>query len=214
MKFNDPMGKTARGCLRPFNACVSRRPKPEKSAPGKPWKLMNGGTPIAATNPRESFRGRRILVVDDDEAARYLDCMMLLHAGYSVDTAADGEEAWQMLLSHPYDLLLSDHNMPRLSGLDLVVRMRAAGMTLPIILNSGWLGLGDASNHPSLDLAAVLHKPFDFTELLNAVKRILPLPLEKVQEAVHNGHVPLNFALPVAGPVRIAGQKPPENQSR
>ena len=61
-------------------------------------------------------RCRRILVVDDDEDERHIDCMMLSRAGYTVDTAADGEEAWKMLLSVSYDLLLSDHNMPRLSA--------------------------------------------------------------------------------------------------
>jgi len=135
---------------------------------------MNAEALSAETLLRGPCRGRRILVVDDDEDARHLDCMMLTRAGYTVDTAADGEEAWKMLLSVPYDLLLSDHNMPRLCGLDLVARMRAAGMTLPIIINSGCLDLGEVSSHSRLELAAVLHKPFEFTEVLDAVKHVLP----------------------------------------
>jgi DNA-binding response OmpR family regulator len=119
--------------------------------------------------------GRRILLVDDDEDMRYLDRIILSNAGYIVDTAVDGEEAWEMLLSFPYDLLLSDHNMPRLCGLDLAERVRAAGMRLPIIINSGCLNLGEAANHQGLDLATVLHKQFGFAEVLDAVKRILPL---------------------------------------
>jgi len=135
---------------------------------------MNAQALSAKTLVSDPDRCRRILVVDDDEDERHIDCMMLSRAGYTVDTAADGEEAWKMLLSVSYDLLLSDHNMPRLCGLDLVERMRAAGMTLPIIINSGCLDLGKASSHSRLELAAVLHKPFEFTEVLDAVKHILP----------------------------------------
>ena len=167
---------------------------------------MNIEAPTAAT-----LVGWRILVVDDDEDTRYLASTMLSTAGYTVDTAADGEEAWQMLISFPYDLLLSDHNMPRLCGLDLVARIRAAGMTLPIIINSGWLGLEETSNHSRLDLAAVLHKPFEFTEVLDAVKRILLLPPPQEQETVRNGQLamsnadPLRFVRHVPAPVQPAG---------
>jgi len=148
---------------------------------------MNVEAPAAAILVRSPYRSWRILVVDDDENARYLDCAMLSHAGYTVDTAADGEEAWKMLLSIPYDLLLSDHNMPRLCGLALVARMRAAGMALPVIINSGCLELGEASNYLGLDLAAILHKPFEFTEVLDAVKRILPLPPDREEATLHKG---------------------------
>ena len=153
--------------------------------------------PSAAIMVSNPYLRWRILVVDDDEDARLLDCIMLSRAGYTVDSADDGEEAWKMLVSLPYDLLLSDHNMPRLCGLDLVVRMRAAGMTLPVIINSGFPGLGEASNHPCLDLAAVLHKPFDFTDVLNAVKRILPLPQDREQEIVPNGQAAASDVIPL-----------------
>ena len=166
----------------------------EKSAPEKPWQFMNLEPPVADTHLPSSYRSRRILVVDDDETARYLDRLMLLRAGYVVDTAADGEEAWKMLLSAAYGLLLSDHNMPLLCGLDLAKRIRASGFTIPIIINSGCLGLGEASNHAPLNLAAVFHKPFDFTEVLDTVKRILPLPPDGVEEAVHNGHIHPKYA--------------------
>ena len=101
--------------------------------------------------------------------------------------------------------------MPRLCGLDLVARMRAAGMTLPIIINSGCLGLGEASSHPRLDLSAVLHKPFEFTDVLDAVKRSLPLPQNRGQEIIRDGQaapsnvVPLQFVKTVPVPAQSAG---------
>jgi len=150
--------------------------KAQKSASERSSQFMNVEVPTAGNSILGLSLGRRILLVDDDEDTRYLEGIMLSSAGYTVDTAADGEEAWKMLLSFPYDLLLSDHNMPRLCGLDLVERIRAAGMSLPIIINSGRLDLGEASNHHHLDLAMILHKQFGFAEVLDAVKRILPLP--------------------------------------
>jgi len=159
---------------------------------------MNVEAQTAPTEVRVPFFGRRILVVDDDEDVRYLHSMMLSRAGYIVDTAADGEEAWKMLLSTPYDLLLTDHNMPLLCGLDLVARMRAARMSLPIIINSGCLNLGDASNHHHLDLAAILHKPFEFSDVLKVVKRILPIPPDKEEEeAVQNGPAAASKVIPL-----------------
>jgi DNA-binding NtrC family response regulator len=114
--------------------------------------------------------------VDDDEDTQFLQAQVLARAGYKVAAAADGEEAWAALLASRFDLLITDHNMPRLCGLDLVARMRAAGMTLPVIINSGCPDLREAPAYPQLDLAAVLHKSFDFIELMDTVRHILPQP--------------------------------------
>src|SRR5437870_4252624 len=89
--------------------------------------------------PAHSQREWKVLVAEDDESTRYLLCRFLERAGYRVEAAADGEEAWNALLVSHYDLLLSDHNMPRLRGLDLVARLRAAGLNLPVIIDSASL---------------------------------------------------------------------------
>ena len=124
----------------------------------------------------EPLHAPRILVADDNEDTLCLMETLLSRAGYVVNSATDGEEAWEALRSAPYDLLLSDHNMPRLCGLDLVARMRAAGMMLPVIVDSGSPEIGQASDYPSLALSAVLHKPMDLTEVLDSVRLVLPPP--------------------------------------
>jgi DNA-binding NtrC family response regulator len=58
----------------------------------------------------------------------------------------------------------------------LVARVRAANMTLPVIVFSGSPELGDASDHPYLHLSAILQKSCEYRNLLDAVKRVLPLP--------------------------------------
>lgn len=141
--------------------------------------LARGDSPaIRISAPTGPSRVRRILVVDDDEDSRDLENLVLTRAGYVVDAAADGEEAWQALASTHYDLLLTDHKMPRLCGLDLVARMRACGITVPVIVNSAWPGLGEAAEHSNLCLAAILHKPSDFKEIESAVRRVFPTSYE------------------------------------
>lgn len=117
--------------------------------------------------------------MDDDQATRHLYGVALAGAGYDVDLAADGEQGWEALLSAHYDLLLTDHNMPRLTGLALAARMRAAGFRIPIIVNSGcpeFVGEPDHWHLGELELAAVLQKPLGLTELVDAVGQLLPPP--------------------------------------
>ena len=81
-----------------------------------------------------------------------------------------------MIFTTSYDLILTDYNMPRLNGLNLVARMRAAGMTVPVIVVSGALELGETSDYPGLQLNAIVQKSFEFRNVLDAVMRVLPAP--------------------------------------
>jgi DNA-binding NtrC family response regulator len=116
----------------------------------------------------------RVLVVDDDIYVRELNAGVLLRSGYKVDTAEDGADAWKALNDHRYDLLITDNKMPRLTGLELIQKLRSENMMLPVILASGVLPLEELKQHPELRLDAVLAKPFTLPELLDAVKKVLP----------------------------------------
>ena len=126
----------------------------------------------------------KILVVDDDEDARYLTCMSLSDAGYAAEVAADGEQAWRALQADRFDLVVTDHQMPGLSGLELAGRIRAARMTLPIIINSGSCCLDEASGYTHLDLAAVLRKSCKWSEVVETVERVLATRPVNTQPAV------------------------------
>jgi DNA-binding response OmpR family regulator len=128
---------------------------------------------------------RRILVIDDDRDIRQLCADVLIRSGYRTDTAADGEAGWKALNAVSYDLLITDNNMPNLSGLELVRQLRAARMALAVILASGQLPAvilaSVTSETPvkqspwnrSLQIAAILPKPFTIDELLRTVKAVL-----------------------------------------
>ena len=118
---------------------------------------------------------KRILVLDDDATLLCLYSRTLAGAGYTVDTAADGEQGWEALHANEYDLLLTDHDMPRLTGIELIARIHQSGMTLPVIIASGSIALPECGDGERLGVVAVLHKPFTLDELAAAVQRLVPL---------------------------------------
>jgi DNA-binding response OmpR family regulator len=115
----------------------------------------------------------RILVVDDYRDIRQLSTEVLSHSGYKVDTAADGAAAWEALQSKAFNLLITDNDMPRLTGIELVRKLRSARMALPVILTTGNLRTEKLVQNPSLQLAALLPKPFSVEELLGTVTNVL-----------------------------------------
>ena len=127
-------------------------------------------------------RPQRILVVDDDICIRHLSSTALIAGGYRVDTAENGEDGWHALLNavksgpESYDLLITDNSMPKLSGVDLIRKVRSAAMELPVILASGTLPL----HTENLDLAAILPKPFFPSALLQIVQKILQPDLSRI----------------------------------
>jgi len=114
-----------------------------------------------------------ILVVDDDSVIRQLNTEVLLRSGYEVDAAEDGAAAWEALGADNYDLLITDHDMPGLSGLDLIKKLRAARMELPVIMATGKLPEEEFTRYPWLQPVARLLKPYTKAELLGMVKEAL-----------------------------------------
>ena len=115
----------------------------------------------------------RILFVDDSAAVRNATSKVLIWSGYHVDVAEDGEAGWEALHGTNYDLLITDHDMPKLSGVELVKKLRSARMNLPVVLASAALPTEELNQNPWLQLAATLLKPFTIAELLGTVKAAL-----------------------------------------
>src|SRR5580693_7387356 len=116
---------------------------------------------------------RRILVVDDDEDIRRIETEALVCSGYKVDAAADGADAWDVLQLNSYDLLVTDYNMPRMSGIELIQKLHAAHMALPVIMASGTIPTEKLKRHPWLQIDATLLKPYTADELLATVGKVL-----------------------------------------
>ena len=115
----------------------------------------------------------RLLVAEDDEFLREILQEGLEAEGFDVVSAADGAQALELFLtSGPYDALLLDDEMPRLTGRKVLARLREAGERVAALLFSGSLVL-DENERAGLGVGAVLRKPVSITELTAAIRRTL-----------------------------------------
>jgi len=115
----------------------------------------------------------RILVVNDDRDARQLSVEILTGAGYVVETARDGDAGWEAIKAAPYDLIITDNKMPKMTGIEMIEKVRWAGKFVPIIMATGFLPVFDFVRKPWLKPDAALQQPYSNDELLDAVKKIL-----------------------------------------
>ena len=98
-----------------------------------------GISPIdAAREELEARQAKRILVVDDSITVRELERQLLQSRGYEVDVAVDGMDGWNAFRSTPYDLVVSDVDMPRMDGIGLVtlIKTDAQRSHVPVVIVS------------------------------------------------------------------------------
>lgn len=83
------------------------------------------GKPAATASLDGDLLTPHILVVDDSHTVREMERRLLVRSGYTVSTAQNGQEAWNLLRLNEYDLLISDVDMPQMNGIELITRVRA-----------------------------------------------------------------------------------------
>ena len=118
----------------------------------------------------------RILVVDDDHSIRRLNTVVLNHSGYDVDTADDGAAAWNAMNARGYHLLITENEMPKVSGIELIRKICVARIDVPVILASGALRHDNFIREPWLRPAATLLKPYTIDDLVRTVNKVLRAP--------------------------------------
>ena len=93
-------------------------------------------------------------------------------AGYAIDRAKDGLGAWEMISANVarFNVLITDHALPRLSGLELVQRVRDLAFVGRIIVHTDQLGARDRAAYAALSLDALVVKPVEAEKLLAVVK--------------------------------------------
>lgn len=123
----------------------------------------------------EEKRPPVILVVDDSITTRTMERNLLEGAGYQVRVAVDGLEAWTLLKSEQFDLVVSDVDMPRLDGLDLTARIRADKKLadLPVVLVTALESREDKERGIEVGANAYIVKSsFDQSNLLEIIRRL------------------------------------------
>jgi two-component system, cell cycle sensor histidine kinase and response regulator CckA len=145
--------------------------KPEQTGPFP--RATEGLQVFEDSAPESKEAAHRILVVDDDVSIRRLNTEMLIRSGYEVDDAADGEAGWEALQAKRYDLLITDNFMPKVTGIEMVKKLHAAGMQLPVIMATAILPQEEFILNPWLEAVPTLLKPFRGSELLFTVRKVL-----------------------------------------
>ncbi len=108
----------------------------------------------------------KLLVVDDEKNLRMVVQKELGRQGHDVETASDGEEAWEAVEAKDFDVLLCDINMPRLDGLGLLRRVRERSQTPPeVIMLTGQATVESAIEAMKLGAYDYLTKPYRLNEL-------------------------------------------------
>jgi DNA-binding NtrC family response regulator len=112
---------------------------------------------------------KEIMVVDDEAGIRALLSDALMQEGYSVTLAEDGMDSLRQMGKRRYDLLITDINMPKLNGLELIRMMKKRGRREKVILISGEPVDNILLNKESMPVFAQLKKPFTMDHLLKTV---------------------------------------------
>jgi two-component system sensor histidine kinase and response regulator WspE len=88
--------------------------------------MLSGGRRIGRRKAADAAtqRPRRILIVDDSITVREIERRLLENHGYEVEVAVDGIEGWNAVRLGGYDLLISDIDMPRMNGIELIKHLR------------------------------------------------------------------------------------------
>lgn len=132
-------------------------------AEGQPLDRLPGGL------APEGVLGR-ILIVEDEPLLRELIAGALRNEGYRVGCAEDGEAGWEALCAHTCILLITDHDMPKLTGLELLRKVRASQLALPAIMISGKMPWDESDFLKLLEPGAAIEKPFTLAELVAKVR--------------------------------------------
>jgi len=111
-----------------------------------------------------------ILVIEDEAKVASFLRRGLQQSGYEIDIAADGEEGYEKIRSTSYDLVLLDLMLPKVSGFDLIPKIRECRPGVPIIAVTAKASVEDRVRGLNLGCDDYLIKPFSFAELLARIQ--------------------------------------------
>ncbi len=117
----------------------------------------------------------RILVVDDEAHILHVLSLKLRNAGYEVDTAVDGEDGYELASQGVPDLIITDFQMPYMTGLELCRALAANGSTahIPVLILTARGYALDDEDLKIGNIRGVLSKPFSPRAVLQLVKETL-----------------------------------------
>jgi DNA-binding response OmpR family regulator len=116
-----------------------------------------------------------ILLAEDERSVALSISFALKPDGHRIEMVTDGEQALAEVIGKPgaFDLLITDHSMPRMNGVELVTRLREAGFRGRILVLSAHLSPENRAAYEALGVDGLLRKPFDLFQLRDLIRKIL-----------------------------------------
>ncbi len=136
----------------------------------------------------------RVLLIEDDKALRLGLARQLEADGYRVDHAADGADGLFQAQEYPVDLVVVDLGLPKLSGIDVVKRLRGEGRTIPILILTARGSWQDKVVGLEAGADDYLVKPFEYPELAARVKALLRRSLKAASDVLVLGPLAIDFS--------------------
>lgn len=134
----------------------------------------------------------RILLVEDDSGIAELVQEDLEAQGFATDWAEDGEEAYSLSQSFPYDLLILDVTLPGITGFEIVEKLRSKKDKVPVLILTARDGIEDRVKGLELGADDYLVKPFHLTELRARVRALLRRSKGEANNLIEVGRLTLD----------------------
>jgi signal transduction histidine kinase/ActR/RegA family two-component response regulator len=130
---------------------------------------------VREVTPVRESRQARILVIDDEDSVRDILSRMLKTKGHRVVVASNGEEGIERFRSEPFDLVLTDLGMPKLSGWDVGKTIKGINPKVPIAMITGWGVELDREKLSESGIDLIVSKPFNFDQVIRLVSEAMEL---------------------------------------
>lgn len=134
----------------------------------------------------------RILLAEDEKSMSKALTVILTKNNYSVDAVFDGEEALSYIKTGDYDLAILDVMMPKMDGFEVVKQIRAAGITIPVMMLTARSQVDDKVEGLDLGANDYLTKPFESKELLARIRVLTRTATATVDNTLRFGNIELN----------------------
>lgn len=144
-------------------------------------------------NIKKKISDKHVLVVDDEDLFRNALASTLKHEGYKVTAVQHGKLAQDVIGLEKVDAVISDINMPGMSGIELLHQLKKTNPELPVVLMTGFSDLKETTEAYDLGAKGFLAKPFKKEELLELLKVILADNLDAKDADVSEENQDLNY---------------------
>ncbi|WP_407281400.1 response regulator transcription factor [Lactococcus formosensis] len=134
----------------------------------------------------------KLLLIEDDLTLNQLTTKALKKMKFSVDQAYNGEEGWEMYLENTYDVIVLDLNLPYLSGLDLLKKIRIDDVQTKVLILSANSSIEDKLLGFNLGATDYLTKPFDILELGVRIDNLLRWKFQQQSPEISLANLILN----------------------